>query len=67
MTIETKITYTSREIESLIHVGKLLTEMMNDNRLPDVTIKTAEDAFDNLTCLIALDKEAMACLQNEGW
>ena len=67
MTVETKITYASREIEDLIQVMKLLNEMMNDSRIPDITIKTAEDAFDNLNCLIALDKEAKNCLQNEGW
>lgn len=67
MTVETKITYESREIEDLIQVMKLLNEMMNDNRLPDITIKTAEDAFDNLNCLISLDPEARNCLRNEGW
>ena len=67
MTIKTVISFTSKELETLVNTLQILANACDNDTMPGKCARTIDNAFEALSDLICLDPEGERLYHNEGW
>ena len=67
MKTKVSITYTEKEIQTMIDTLTILNEIVDDENVPIQIQTLATDAFDKVSKILGQDKNGELAMDDEGW